>query len=332
MTSTDVALAIIAVKTDSRKPLVQRRQQEIDRDNMHAPAKPPRRRCILSAQQQAAIEKVYFVHLAELAAWRGMRQVVRERSSGDRLVSRWEPPWPRIPHETIAHSPRYGIFLPVTKLKAHLKQFGKDFRKDLRSGAFSPTDLPWWAVRTASGCTLAADRFHRSLALQQAINPAKWTALPRTEQHPEEGVERGEGSSSELRSTAASTGERRTVSPVNDSATADLSQDHGLTTRQEPAAQVRGEPVGSASQRGQRALCIVSRRWHEALQCVTWRVVWDDGSESSERDDCVLDRALVDQYNVRAARERARGAALANASEVQVDLSAGSEAECAIQL
>ena len=52
-----------------------------------------------------------------------------------------------------------------------------------------------------------------------------------------------------------------------------------------------------AGKRGQYVVRVISDRFHEAENCHTYRVVWDTGDESVERDDCMLDRELIDEYH-----------------------------------
>ena len=119
------AQALAVAKKDARKPLIERRQQDVDRDSAHAPAKRAVRRR-LSPQQQSFIRKVYFLHIRELFEWRTKsRRVVVEKRADGREVRRWDLTRPTDP-------------LTARSAAKHLSQS-------------SPTDRPFaFAARSAA--------------------------------------------------------------------------------------------------------------------------------------------------------------------------------------
>ena len=82
------------------------------------------------------------LHLRNLERWRSDRKVVVFFVKGVEHA-RWEPTWPRIPWEEVAHGARYRIYADSVQ---RCKQYKHNFLKELRPKAKS-LKLPSWVEK-----------------------------------------------------------------------------------------------------------------------------------------------------------------------------------------
>ena len=142
-----VRTAQLAVKQSSRMPLVARSHESIDLDRTRATVAEAdcKRRKSLSREQKRRLGVVFFMHLKDLDHWSKTRRVVAFLVKGEKRA-RWEPSWPRIPWQKVAHGQAFGIYADcVQRVKAYINKYRDRLWAEIKSGLHA--DLPTWAVR-----------------------------------------------------------------------------------------------------------------------------------------------------------------------------------------
>jgi hypothetical protein len=146
---TSAAEAQTLIKQAARRPAVARPHESIDLDTTRGELEIRRTtRQRLSSAQRNNLQAVYFIHLKELYEWRTERRVVMRRTASGEVTAHWEPSWPKIDWQRIAHSSTVGIHASVGQMKHYLRKFGKKLRAEIRAG--QRPGLPVWAVRHTS--------------------------------------------------------------------------------------------------------------------------------------------------------------------------------------
>ena len=130
-------------------PRVARPHAAVDLDQAKASGRKKKKaRRELSDAQRKVLREVYMLHLVELGRWRRLRTLELYKDGKGSERARWKPSWPRVPWDAVAHDPRYGVFADSSEhVRSWCKQFGKEWRRDIRSGGYhGRTPLPDWAV------------------------------------------------------------------------------------------------------------------------------------------------------------------------------------------
>ena len=153
-TRSEVVDALTQVKAAAHMPRIERPHAEIDLDKAHGVLERPlKTRRHFSSAQKSKLVAVYFAHAKQMAVWREVRRLkVYYRASGSQKA-RWDPPWPKIDWQRVAHDCRVGVHASSEEIKRWVYKFGKQLRAEIRGGV--RLGLPSYMVRSRLASPIA---------------------------------------------------------------------------------------------------------------------------------------------------------------------------------